>query len=69
MLRLNYFNTFPSKSCGSFVTSGGKGGKKRKEKKGERGRGAGTKEREANVAGNISVVDVLDGENKFILNN
>lgn len=67
MLRLNYFNTFPSKSCGSFVTSGGKGGKKGK-KKGERG-GEGTKEREANVAGNISVVDVLDGENKFILNN
>lgn len=45
----------------------GRGGKKGKKKRG-RG-GGGTKEREAKVAGNISVVDVLDGENKFILNN
>lgn len=45
----------------------GRGGKKGKKKRGEGG--GGTKEREANVAGNISVVDVLDGENKFILNN
>lgn len=37
------------------------GGEKKKDKK--------TKEREANVAGNILVVDVLDEENKFILNN
>lgn len=43
-------------------------GEKKERKKG-RGGGEGTKEREANVAGNISVVDVLDGENKFILNN
>lgn len=45
----------------------GRKGKKERKKKGEGGKK--TKEREANVAGNISVVDVLDGENKFILNN
>lgn len=67
MLRLNYFNTFPSK-LRKLRNEWREGREKRKEKK-KGGGGKKTKEREANVAGNISVVDVLDGENKFILNN